>query len=124
MRMLERSFKVKTRYGGGFVESINGRRRQRRRSATGSTTSTGSRRRRAPPRPRSTTATASGGTSTTGSATDSIPAVVGSFPEPFTNGIGGKRYPTTIECAVDVGAACKRVTKRAQPQPASRSPAS
>src|SRR5262249_14699797 len=38
-----------------------------------------------------------------------IPAVVGSFPEPFTNGIGGKRYPTTIECGSHVATACKRV---------------
>ncbi len=45
------------------------------------------------------------------SATENIPAVVGSFPEPFTNGIGGKRYPVTLECASDVDAACKQVTK-------------
>ena len=43
-------------------------------------------------------------------ATDSIPAVVGSYPEPFLHGIGGKRYPTTLECGADVAAACKRVT--------------
>jgi hypothetical protein len=45
------------------------------------------------------------------SATQSIPAVVGSFPEPFTNGIGGKRYPVTLECAANVDAACTRVAK-------------
>jgi hypothetical protein len=44
------------------------------------------------------------------SATRSIPAVVGSYPEPFTNGIDGKRYTVTVECGSDVGAACKRVT--------------
>ncbi|HEX6389451.1 MAG TPA: hypothetical protein VFZ89_08390, partial [Solirubrobacteraceae bacterium] len=27
-----------------------------------------------------------------------IPAVVGSFPEPFVNGIGGKRLPVRVEC--------------------------
>ena len=109
MRMLERRFDVKTRYGGGFVESING--------------NTGSSSQRdwfyyvngvqAP----------QGAASTSvhhddriwfdlhdWQATDSIPAVVGSFPEPFTNGIGGKRYPTTIECGSNVSAACKRVT--------------
>ena len=110
MRMLERRFDVKTRYGGGFVESINGQ------------TGTSSQRDwfyyvngvQAP----------QGAASTSvhhddriwfdlhdWQATDSIPAVVGSFPEPFTNGIGGKRYPTTIECGSNVGAACKRVTK-------------
>ncbi len=44
------------------------------------------------------------------SATNSVPAVVGSFPEPFVHGIDGKRYPTTLECAGDAGAACKRVS--------------
>jgi hypothetical protein len=36
--------------------------------------------------------------------------VVGSFPEPFVHGVGGKRLPTTIECASDVDAACRRVS--------------
>jgi hypothetical protein len=36
-------------------------------------------------------------------------AVVGSFPEPFRHGLGGKRLPTTIECAGDVAAACRDV---------------
>ena len=36
-------------------------------------------------------------------------AVVGSFPEPFLHGLGGKRYPTTLECADDVQAACRHV---------------
>jgi hypothetical protein len=30
--------------------------------------------------------------------TDYVPAVVGSFPEPFSSGINGQRYPTTLEC--------------------------
>jgi hypothetical protein len=42
------------------------------------------------------------------SATESVPAVVGSFPEPFLHGVGGKRLPTTIECGPDVASACKR----------------
>jgi len=37
--------------------------------------------------------------------------VVGSFPEPFTTGIAGKRYPVTLECAANVDAACTRVAK-------------
>ena len=109
MRMLERHFNIATRYGGGFVESIEGH--------SGSASQTdwfyyvnG--------------VEAPQGAATTAvhrndriwfdlhdwSATDSIPAVVGSFPEPFSNGFGGKRYPVTIECASDVNAACKRVT--------------
>ena len=109
MRMLERRFDVKTRYGGGFVESINGN------AGTSSQRDwfyyvNGVQARQ--------------GAATTAvhhddriwfdlhdwRATDSIPAVVGSFPEPFANGIGGKRYPTTVECGPNVKAACKRVT--------------
>jgi hypothetical protein len=39
-------------------------------------------------------------------ATRSIPAVVGSYPEPFTTGIGGRRLPTVLACATDVQRAC------------------
>lgn len=34
------------------------------------------------------------------------PAVVGSFPEPFVHGIGGKRLPVRVECAPPTSAAC------------------
>lgn len=44
--------------------------------------------------------------------TKSIPAVVGSFPEPFLHGINGQRYPTTLECGSDVQSACNTVTKQ------------
>ena len=109
MRMLERSFKVTTRYSGGFVESIDGHAGSSSRLdwfyyVNGIEATLGS-----------------AGTSVNKgdriwwdlhdwSATDSIPAVVGSFPEPFIHGIGGRRYPVTIECATDAGAACRRVT--------------
>jgi hypothetical protein len=43
-------------------------------------------------------------------ATNSVPAVVGSFPEPFVHGVGGKRLPTTLECGSGVSPACQRVT--------------
>jgi hypothetical protein len=46
------------------------------------------------------------------SATDDIPAVVGSFPQPFLNGIGGKRLPVRVECADVGGYACHTVTAR------------
>jgi hypothetical protein len=86
MRMLERSFRVSTRYGGGFVESIDGHSGNSSRLdwfyyVNG--------------------VEASQGAATTGvhrgdriwwdlhdwSATDSVPAVVGSFPEPFIHGV-------------------------------------
>lgn len=35
-----------------------------------------------------------------------VPAVVGSFPEPFRSGSGGSRFPVRIECAQVGGRAC------------------
>jgi Domain of unknown function (DUF4430) len=109
MRTLQRHFHVQTRYGGGFVQSIDG---------TAGTPShvdwffyiNG--------------VEGSHGAGVTAvhrgdriwwdlhdwSATESIPAVVGSFPEPFLHGVGGKRLPTAIECAPDAGRACRRVS--------------
>jgi hypothetical protein len=46
------------------------------------------------------------------SQTDDVPAVVGSFPEPFLNGYGGKRYPVRVECASVTGSACRTVVAR------------
>jgi hypothetical protein len=46
------------------------------------------------------------------SQTDHVPAVVGSFPEPFLNGIGGKRLPVRVECADVAGRACRAVTSQ------------
>jgi hypothetical protein len=108
MRMLERSFHVSTRFGGGFVESIDGlsgnsSRRdwfyyvngvQARLGAAGTAVHRGDR---------------IWWDLHDWTATDSIPAVVGSFPEPFVHGVGGKRLPTTLECASDASAACKQV---------------
>jgi hypothetical protein len=46
------------------------------------------------------------------SQTEHIPAVVGSFPEPFLNGVSGKRLPVRVECANVAGPACRTVTKQ------------
>jgi hypothetical protein len=109
MRMLERSFRVGTRYGGGFVESIDGlagsaARRDWFYYVNGTMASVGAAQQAvhhgdkiwwdlhdwlAPDQPQ---------------------AVVGSYPEPFLHGAGGKRFPTAVECATDVGASCKRVS--------------
>jgi Domain of unknown function (DUF4430) len=109
MRMLQRSFRVTTQYGGGFVESIDGQ--------SGSASHldwfyyvNG--------------IEAPQGAASTGvhrgdriwwdlhdwSVTDSIPAVVGSFPDPFVHGEGGKRLPTVLECGSGAGAPCTRVS--------------
>jgi hypothetical protein len=46
------------------------------------------------------------------SQTDHVPAVVGSFPEPFLNGIAGKRLPIRVECADVAAHPCRSVTSR------------
>lgn len=46
------------------------------------------------------------------SQAEASPAVVGSFPQPFQNGIEGKRLPVRVECAVPSSAACETVTRR------------
>ncbi len=108
MRLLQRRLSVATRFGGGFVESIDG--------LSGSSAH------------RDWFYYVNGVQASQGAATTAVhrgdriwwdlhewlaplssPAVVGSFPEPFLHGVGGKRLPTTIECAADAGAACKRV---------------
>jgi hypothetical protein len=40
-----------------------------------------------------------------------IRAIVGAFPEPFVNGVGGKRFPTRVECDDPGAKACKTVKK-------------
>ena len=39
-----------------------------------------------------------------------MPAVVGSFPEPFLNGVEGVRLPVRVECASPTGPTCRTVT--------------
>jgi hypothetical protein len=46
------------------------------------------------------------------SQAEKIPAVVGSFPEPFLNGYEGTRLPIRIECAPAATSACATVTTR------------
>jgi hypothetical protein len=48
------------------------------------------------------------------SQTEEVSAVVGSFPEPFLNGIAGKRLPVRIECTSVSSYACRTVATRLQ----------
>ncbi len=109
MRMLERYFTVQTKYGGGFVQAIgslagSAARRDWFFYVNGVQGEAGA----------AATAVHKGDRVWWDlhdwSATPTIPAVVGSYPEPFLHGIGGKRYPTTLECATDVQATCRRVS--------------
>ncbi len=50
------------------------------------------------------------------SQTEDVPAVVGSFPEPFVHGSEGKRLPVRVECADVGGKACQTVVSRLRAQ--------
>jgi Domain of unknown function (DUF4430) len=114
MRLLQRNAKVSTRYGGGFVQSIDG-------LAGG----------RSGGQPVDwfyyvNGVEAARGAAATGlragdrvwwdrhdwSAAMRVPAVVGSFPEPFVHGIDGRRLPVRVECATPGSDPCKQVSKR------------
>jgi Domain of unknown function (DUF4430) len=114
MRLLQSHFDVKTRYGGGFVQEIDGvgggRDHGRRVDwfyyVNGVQAPQGAAQRKLSP-----------GDQVwwdrhDWTATMSIPAVVGSFPEPFLSGIGGKRLPIVLVCLGAVGRSCDEVEKR------------
>ncbi len=44
--------------------------------------------------------------------TDYIPAVVGAYPEPFRHGIAGRRLPVRVECAEPEGEPCRTIARR------------
>ncbi len=46
------------------------------------------------------------------SQTEEVPAVVGSFPEPFLNGVEGRRLPVRVECALPASDPCRTVSAR------------
>lgn len=109
MRMLQRHFRVATRYGGGFVESIDGHPGDGARHdwffyVNGVQSSVGA-----------AGARVHGGDRIWWDlhdwrAAESIPAVVGAFPEPFVHGLAGKRFPVTLECASGLAGACGRAS--------------
>jgi hypothetical protein len=114
MRMLQRDFDVETRYGGGFVQAING-------VAGG----------REDGRPVDWFYYVNGVLADRGAAahelepgdkiwwdhhdwgaSQDIRAVVGAFPEPFVSGTDGKRLPVRIDCAADAAEVCDEVGER------------
>src|SRR6185436_10032571 len=46
------------------------------------------------------------------SAAMRVPAIVGAYPEPFLNGVGGKRRPVRVECDDAHARACKDARRR------------
>lgn len=114
MSLLQRNATVTTRYGGGFVQSIDG--------LSGGSESGD---------PVDWFYYVNGVEATKGGAatvvhpgdriwwdrhdwsqTEDVPAVVGSFPEPFLAGIEGKRLPLRVECVEAESSACQGVLGR------------
>lgn len=101
MRVLEGEAEIATRFGGGFVHSIDGVAEGQRDGdpydwffyVDGEEAQVGA-----------AEYDLAGGERIwwdyrNWSATNHVPAVVGSWPAPFSDGIGGKRYPVAVECA-------------------------
>lgn len=101
MRLLEASAEVQTRYGGGYVHSIDGVAEEERGGdpydwffyVDGTESPLGA-----------AEFSVQGGERIwwdfrDWAATDHVPAVVGSWPAPFVAGVAGKRYPVVVECA-------------------------
>jgi hypothetical protein len=110
MRFLQGRRKVTTRFGGGFVQSIDGLAGNQSAErdwfyyVNGSEASVG----------------ASDYKLFPGDvvqwdhhdwrATQHVPAIVGAFPEPFLHGFKGRRVPTRVECEDESSAACRQVS--------------
>ncbi len=113
MRVLQRNFDVDTRYGGNFVQEIDGvaggRESGRRVDwffyVNGIESSNGAGDRRVEPGDRIWWDHHDWG------ATMRVPAVVGSFPEPFVSGSEGRKLPVRLVC-LESDAACDEVETR------------
>ncbi len=114
MRLLQRTFSVKTRYGGGFVQEIdgvaggreNGRQVDWFYYVNGVEAGEGAAERKL----------ADGDRvwwdHHDWEAAMRVPAVVGSFPEPFMSGVGGRRLPVKVVCMDRTGRSCDEVETR------------
>jgi Domain of unknown function (DUF4430) len=109
MRFLAAEHNITTRFGGGFVQSIDGLQGNRDAEhdwffyVNGSESSKGAAEYELNPSDvvqwdyhRWT-------------ATQHIPAIVGAFPEPFVHGLEGRRLPTRVECSDADDRACDAV---------------
>jgi hypothetical protein len=116
MRLLQRDFEVETRYGGNFVQEIDGvgggREGGRRVDwffyINGIEASVGAGELQVAPGDRIWWDHHDWG------ATMRIPAVVGSFPAPFLSDVEGRRLPVRLVCLDGSGEACDEVETRLQ----------
>ncbi|MEX0745767.1 MAG: DUF4430 domain-containing protein [Phycisphaeraceae bacterium] len=111
MRYLQRHAEVETSYGGKFVKAIDGvatsdsddRRRDWFYYVNGIEADTGAAERELAAGDRVWWDFRDWGTAMR------VPAVVGSYPEPFVHGEQGKRFPVRIDCGPGSSGACERV---------------
>ena len=116
MRMLQREFDVQTRYGGGFVQAINGipGGQQDGRPVdwfyyvNGVLASNGAAAHKLEAGDKVWWDRRDWG------ASQDVRAVVGAFPEPFQSGVGGKKLPIRLVCLGDAGRSCDEVEERLQ----------
>ena len=116
MRLLQRRFEVETRYGGGFVQEIDGVGGGRRSGrpvdwffyVNGIEADRGAAARRLAPGDRVWWDHHDWG------AAMRVPAVVGSYPAPFVSSSKGKKVPVRIDCGAGFQRACREVQKRLQ----------
>jgi hypothetical protein len=114
MRVLQGSYDVDTRFGGGFVQEIDGVAGGREGGrqvdwfyyVNGIEAPVGAAERRV-----------SAGERVwwdhhAWDAAQRIPAVVGSYPEPFASGLEGKRFPVRLVCAGQADRSCDEVATR------------
>jgi hypothetical protein len=114
MRLLQRSFDVQTRFGGNYVQEIDGvsgGREDGRRVdwfyyVNGIESSQGAGERRLSPGDRVWWDHHDWETAMR------VPAVVGAFPEPFLSGTGGKKLPIRLVCMGQEGRSCDEVETR------------
>jgi hypothetical protein len=114
MRAMQRQFDVKTRYGGNFIQAIDdlaGGREDGRPVdwfyyVNGVEAEEGAGSRELSPGDRVWWDRHDWGEAMR------IPAVVGSYPEPFLNGINGEKLPVRVDCAPAADRECDEVAKR------------
>ena len=114
MRFTTRSFETETRYGGGFVQSIegldggdeDGRPVDWFYFVNGVEAEVGAASTRLSPGDRVWWDRRDWG------GAMRVPAVVGSFPEPFRSGIGGRKLPVRLDCADEDSRECDDVAAR------------
>ncbi len=114
LRLLSRKSEVDTKYGGRFVNAIDGVRSQAQGGArrdwfyfvNGIEADTGAAEREVDPGDRVWWDYRDW------RAAMRVPAVVGAYPEPFLHGSEGKRFPVRLDCAPDASEECDAVRDR------------